>query len=151
MLLPQMMHQFGKDLSVRVRLKLVTLLGQERLDVIVVGYDAIVNHHKAVALVGALWMRVALAGHTVGGPTGVCNPDVGEHRLAVLVPIEVCVCVCVQEENRLASQWGVRSGTSPSGFLRSWMASSSTLTLPVRFTITMSLLSGESMATPVES
>lgn len=88
-----MMHQFGKDLSVRIRLKLVTLLGQERLDVIVVGYDAIVHHHKAVALVGAVWMRVALAGHTVGGPTGVCNAHVGEHRVAVLVPIEVCVCV----------------------------------------------------------
>lgn len=140
-----MMHQFGKDLSVRVRLELVALLGQERLDVIVVGYDAVVHHHKAIALVGALRMRVALAGHTVGGPTGVCNAHVGEHRFTVLASIEICV---QPRGESISKRRG--SGTRPS-ILRSWMASSSTLTLPVRFTITMSLLSGESMATPVES
>lgn len=92
MFLPQMMHQFGKHLCVCVRLEFVTLLGQELLDVIVVGNNAIVHHHEAVSIVRAMRMRVALAGHTVGGPTRVCNAYVGEHWVAVLAPAKVCVC-----------------------------------------------------------
>lgn len=92
------MHQFSKDFCVCVWLEFVSLLGQKLLDVIVVGNNAVVHHHEAVSLVRALRMRVALAGHTVGGPTRVCDAYVGKHWVAVLAPAEVCVC---SEENQI--------------------------------------------------
>lgn len=90
MLFPQVMHQLGKDLSVRVRLEFVALLRQEGLHVVVVGNDAIVDDDKAVALIRTLRMRVTLTGHAVGGPTCMCNANVSLHRLTVLRAVEVC-------------------------------------------------------------
>lgn len=43
----------------------------------------IVNHHKFIVIVGSLWVRVDVWGHSVGGPASVSNTHVGFQFLLI--------------------------------------------------------------------
>lgn len=52
----QVMDELGNDLGVGFALKAVAALLQERLDVLVVRDDSVVDDHESVLEVRALWM-----------------------------------------------------------------------------------------------
>jgi len=81
------MDELGDDLSVGLGLESVAALLQERLDVLVVGDDTVVNDHEAILLVRTLWMRVEFAGWPVSGPTRMRNATMLRNNV-----IDVAAC-----------------------------------------------------------
>ena len=61
------------DLSVGVRFKAVTSVGQEDLDIFVVGDDAIVDNQELIEGITSVRMTVNVRGSSVGGPSCVSN------------------------------------------------------------------------------
>lgn len=76
-----MINELRDDFRVRFRLKVIPLQLQELLNVLVVGHDAVVHHHKTVVRVRALRMRVQLGRGAMGGPTGVSDTHVRRAEL----------------------------------------------------------------------
>lgn len=70
-----MQRQLGNDLGVGVRLKSEALLGQEQLDVLVVGDDTVVHQAEGVVLVRTLRVSVSCVRNTVGCPASVSNAN----------------------------------------------------------------------------
>ena len=75
-LVVKVLDQLGNHLGVGVRLELVTFALQEKLDVLVVCDDTVVNDDELVFVVRPLRVRVDLRGDSVGSPTRVADSDV---------------------------------------------------------------------------
>lgn len=85
-------NELCDDFRVRFRLKVISLQLQELLNVLVVGHDTIVHHHKRIAGVRPVRMRVRLWRGSVRGPAGVCDSDVGRAELCLqILVLEFCV------------------------------------------------------------
>lgn len=83
-LLVQMVHQLRNHLRIRIGLEAMAAVLEERLQHLVVGDDAVVHDDERVLGVGALRMRVQLAGRSVRCPARMRNADVrAEHLLGV--------------------------------------------------------------------
>ena len=70
-----MLDQLGHCLGVCVRLEDEALGGEELLDLLVVGDDPVVHHHKLVVLARPLGMTVDVRGCSMSSPPGVCNTN----------------------------------------------------------------------------
>lgn len=86
MLHVQVMDEFCDDFRVSFAFEFVSALFQERLDILVVGDDSVMDDHERVFDVRTLWMRVEVAGDTVSSPSRVRDSNVTRHwRVDVLI------------------------------------------------------------------
>ena len=61
------------DLSVCVRLKGMSPVGQEDLDILVVGDDAVVDHEELILGITSVRMTVDVRGSSMGSPSCMSN------------------------------------------------------------------------------
>lgn len=139
MLLIEMVDELGNHLRISFAFEFVALLLQENLHLPVVGDDTVVHHHETVRSVGALGMRIHRTGYSMSGPTGV-----GDTTVDVCARLNIqLVAFCNNFLCQTPTNWK---------FVRVyllWLISSSNwATFPVFLITAMSLLSGESTATP---